>query len=379
MKKKLLFVHSSEILRYKDTFYNTGSFTVKSMKRFTGYFDEVTIGGKITSVDRVLNYTCISNNRLSFFYISWNLKGIYHNIKVLLDHDVVVIRLPDISGLLILLLCLLFNRKVVIEVVGNSFDALRFHSNFGKFIAWPIHIVHKILIYFSKNVTYITFEYLQDIYPTRGVVCDFVPNIIFDDDMYNIDILRNRVDLINNKDSNDTFTIGMIGSYDVLYKGHEDILYIAKELKEKGYNLNIEFVGKGNSSRLKALIDKLGVSDCVSFIGVVPNEELFNWFDRIDFYMQPSRTEAQGRSVVEACSRACPVVCTNIGGMRELITSEYRYDIGDLGKAVEIVIDLIKNKESVILAAQNNFNTAKMFKSSIILDKLWSYYDKIVS
>lgn len=64
------------------------------------------------------------------------------------------------------------------------------------------------------------------------------------------------------------------------------------------------------------------LEDCVSILGAKPHSEVFSWLDSIDIYVQPSFMEGLCRSIVEAMSRACPVICTNVGGNYELVSSD---------------------------------------------------------
>lgn len=68
------------------------------------------------------------------------------------------------------------------------------------------------------------------------------------------------------------------------------------------------------------------LEDCVSILGAKPHSEVFSWLDSIDIYVQPSFMEGLCRSIVEAMSRACPVICTNVGGNYELVSSDCLFE-----------------------------------------------------
>ena len=63
--------------------------------------------------------------------------------------------------------------------------------------------------------------------------------------------------------------------------------------------------------------------DQVIFVGGVPHQRVIELLDESDFYIQPSLTEAFGRSVVEALSRGCICIGSRVGGITELIDDDY--------------------------------------------------------
>lgn len=61
----------------------------------------------------------------------------------------------------------------------------------------------------------------------------------------------------------------------------------------------------------------------------MPHDKIFEWLDTIDIYIQPSYQEGLCRSVVEAMSRACPVICSDACGERELANEKFIFKRGD--------------------------------------------------
>ena len=48
------------------------------------------------------------------------------------------------------------------------------------------------------------------------------------------------------------------------------------------------------------------------------------------------------RSIVEAMSRACPVICTNVGGNYELVSSDCLFEKADYVKLADILEKMVK-------------------------------------
>ena len=96
-------------------------------------------------------------------------------------------------------------------------------------------------------------------------------------------------------------------------------------------------MNKEQLEKRKKLIAELHLEDCVSILGAKPHSEVFSWLDSIDIYVQPSFMEGLCRSIVEAMSRACPVICTNVGGNYELVSSDCLFEKADYVKLADML------------------------------------------
>ena len=74
------------------------------------------------------------------------------------------------------------------------------------------------------------------------------------------------------------------------------------------------------------LAKKYRVENRVKFLGQVPHKEVLKWLDNIDIYIHPSYTEGLCRSIIEAMSRACPIICSDVGGNYELVDKDHAFE-----------------------------------------------------
>lgn len=70
---------------------------------------------------------------------------------------------------------------------------------------------------------------------------------------------------------------------------------------------------------LTAMVDKLGISENIQFIGHHPYPEL--WMATSDIVVQPSLSEGFGMTIAEAMALGKPTIATNSGGPSEIISS----------------------------------------------------------
>ena len=71
------------------------------------------------------------------------------------------------------------------------------------------------------------------------------------------------------------------------------------------------------ATELHSLVDELGITDDVVFVGGVPLEETARFYQAADLLVYPSLNETFGLPILEAMACACPVVTSNTSAMPE--------------------------------------------------------------
>jgi glycosyltransferase involved in cell wall biosynthesis len=212
-------------------------------------------------------------------------------------------------------------KPYVREVVGCSFEALWYHGSWlGKLYAPYSFLRARRLTREAPYVVYVTESFLQKRYPTRGkwINCSDVELDDFDDK-----ILERRLRRIDSKTDGEPLILGTIGAVHVRYKGQEGVIRALAKLRQIGLDgFRYEIVGGGDQSYLRKIARKYGVADQVDFLGRITRKEVFQWLDKIDLYIQPSKTEGLPRALIEAMSRGLPCLGTRVGGIPELLTDE---------------------------------------------------------
>jgi glycosyltransferase involved in cell wall biosynthesis len=221
----------------------------------------------------------------------------------------------------------------LIEVVGNALETSQLHGSWlGKIVGYFEHGLSRFEIRKAKTVVYITENYLQSVYPTdgRSFVCPNV-RVIRISESQMAEQQRARPRTTNPR-------IGLIGSLNVNYKGHDVAIDVLKLLLER-YNLNgatLEFAGGGDPARWQELARQKNVQNQVRIHGAIAaGEAIMRWIDEMDILLQPSLTEGQGRAIIEAMSRGRPVVASNAGGIPELLDGDWMAEPKDVDRIAE--------------------------------------------
>ena len=71
--------------------------------------------------------------------------------------------------------------------------------------------------------------------------------------------------------------------------------------------------GDGTLQAVEYLSEQLGISDSLHLIGAVPKAEVPQWLNKGDIFLNTTRYESFGVSVMEAAAVGLPIVTTNVG------------------------------------------------------------------
>ena len=105
------------------------------------------------------------------------------------------------------------------------------------------------------------------------------------------------------------------------YKNCDGLLRAWKLVRHELAGRQLVIVGAERDGRyaaeLHSLVDELGITDDVVFVGGVPLEETARFYQAADLLVYPSLNETFGLPILEAMACACPVVTSNTSAMPE--------------------------------------------------------------
>ncbi len=273
--------------------------------------------------------------------------------------DLIFARMPSLISDIAIDYARKSNKLYMVEVGGCSWDAYWNHSLLGKLIAPYVYINQKKGIRNASFASYVTEEWLQKRYPTKGEKISasnvYLPKV---EEL----VLEKRMEKIKNGISKNKIVIGTTAAVNVKYKGQEYIIEAISRLNRKGFNFEYELVGAGDNSYLKKIACKFGINDKIKFKGLLLKAEVIEWLDSIDIYAQPSKQEGLPRALVEALSRGCPAIGSTTAGIPELLQSELVFRNGNVAEICQKLSVLVNKKENLIEIAKHNFQEAKKYE-----------------
>jgi glycosyltransferase involved in cell wall biosynthesis len=124
------------------------------------------------------------------------------------------------------------------------------------------------------------------------------------------------------KSNGEGFKILYVGN--LLYlKGIHLALRAFAQFAERYPNAHFTLIGGGpDADWLKVTAAKLGLAKQLTWISSMPREELLNHYVDYDVLLFPSLHDSGGMVVLEALSNGLPVVCLDIGGPGQIVTSD---------------------------------------------------------
>lgn len=314
-------------------------------------------GTVVTEVPNYLSAGVFLKNRIKAYRIIE---------KQIMDSDVVIARLPGFISQVAIAYAKKHNKPYIVELVGCVRDSLNNHSLLGKLMSSYEYIRIKRIISSSDYVMYVTNEFLQKRYPcklgnTIGV-SDVVTSPI------DFDQLENRYVV-----DKDYLAIGTAGAIDVKYKGQEYVIRALGKLKRDGIvRYTYHIAGSGDKTRLEHIAKEERVDDLIVFDGSIPHDNISNWYDSLDLYVQPSLVEGMPRSLLEAMSRGLPCFGSNIGGIPELLPSSSLFEPSSCSEVVELLIKI--DREYLETTAKTCLEKSRQYTPQLLKNRRDAFY-----
>lgn len=274
--------------------------------------------------------------------------------------DMVFLRIPSIISNIAANKCIKIGKPYYAEVGGCAWDSYYNHGIMGKIIAPVMYFSERRTVNNASFVSYVTTNWLQKRYPTTGrsISASNVYLQAFDEKC-----IENRINKYNKVF--DSYRLGTIASVDVRYKGQEYVIRALGKLKKEGIILKYDLVGGGDISFLKKIAQDNNVEDQVRFLGLKLHNEIWSWLDEIDIYIQPSKQEGLPRAMIEAMSRGCLAMGSNVAGIPELIDDDMVFRRGNINNICSIIKLLISERDHKNRIIRN-YEKAKEFDITIL-------------
>ena len=97
----------------------------------------------------------------------------------------------------------------------------------------------------------------------------------------------------------------------------------------------------------EVLAERLGVGDCIEFVGKQPQSQIKDYLSVADLLLLPSQTESFGLAALEAMACEVPVIATRVGGLPEVVEDGecgYLFAVGDVQGMAETAIEILSDE-----------------------------------
>ena len=378
---KGIFCHYLPIYKDKNGEYCSTTLTDSFFSRYFCVVDELIVATRVYPIEKTYeeaHQEKISHNGVKILefpnlstpkgFISDLPKAKKRILKATEDVDIIIIR-GGIIALLGVDAARKLNKPYLVECAGCAWDEYWNYSAFGKIIAPYMEYRSKRDVKNASHVIYVTEKWLQNRYPTNGV-STYASNVILTS--VEEEALEKRIQRISNFDGKN-IKIGTTGGVGNKAKGQQFVIAAMGKLSNK-YNITYELVGSGNKEYLEATAVKFGVRNNVIFKGQLTHNEVLNWLDNLDFYIQPSMQEGLPRSLIEAMSRACPAIGSTTAGIPELLDKEFIFQRGSVENLTNVMEYAFQS--DIYHSAIRNFDKSKEYIIDVLEARRSDIYKK---
>lgn len=158
-------------------------------------------------------------------------------------------------------------------------------------------------------------------------------------------------------------------------KGYDLLVKAAYILKEKGYKFCWYIIGDGTQK--KEIVEecrKYGIEDYVHLLGFKSNP--YAYMKKCDIYVQTSRNEGLGLTVIEAKILEKLIVCTNFSTASSIINDSQDGILCeiDASQIAEAIMILIRNKQKAD-KIQNTLKKETKFDTTGEVEKVYLLFE----
>jgi D-inositol-3-phosphate glycosyltransferase len=160
---------------------------------------------------------------------------------------------------------------------------------------------------------------------------------------------------------------------------HEDVrlIVLGEDAREGGVRDGAE----SEKERLKSVASAAGVRDRVDFVGSVAHHELPYFYAAANVCVMPSYSESFGFVGLEAQACGCPVVASNVSGLRSVVRDEvtgYLIDGHDPAQYAERIGRLLANPELAQQMGRRGRLLAQRFSWTRTADRLEKLFEGVI-
>lgn len=306
-----------------------------------------------------------------------NKSSFWKKVRIIKDQvkqaDCVCVKMSLTNSIIACIFAKFFRKPFMMESAADCYSSIRYHEGIlYKLAALPVDLIVKLEHRMAKHIIYVSKFYLQQKYPSKARQIGCSDAIL---DCPGEEVLNKRLKMIDAHEG--TYVLGLIGSTNATYRGHDILIKAAYLLKKKGYDVKVRFLGGGSKNiKLEELAESLGLKDRVEFGGRLQHEEVLSWIDEIDVLVMPTLAESLGRAVIEAMSRACPVIGSIETALREQIGSDCLAHARNVDEIVFALENIISRKGYAKACACENFYRARKYASDYTYSLRKNFYDE---
>lgn len=159
------------------------------------------------------------------------------------------------------------------------------------------------------------------------------------------------------------------------------VIEVFKRILQEGLEVKLLLVGDGpDRSNAELCARNLGIQDAVRFLG--KQDPVAEILSIADLFLLTSGSESFGLAPLEAMACGVPVVCSDVGGLPELIRGSgagYLCPVGDIEAFAQACTKVLVDDElHAQMAKRAREHAVRHYNTSAIVSQYEAYYEEIV-
>ncbi len=227
----------------------------------------------------------------------------------------------------------------------------------------------------AAAVSYVTESTLQEFYPAQDhAATTHYSSVELEDNQICTDPTErlSRIDQLEQE----TIQVGFVGSLSQGHKLPHVHLQAIADCLQQGLKLHFHIVGDGNRMQsLQDMAHNLGIDEQVSFHGRLQGgQSILDLMDSFDLLLNATAAEGLPRVVIEAMSRGCPCIGSDVGGTCELLDERFLVPPFDPAALSQCIQSVLKDHQVMKQAVQQNLEVAQTYRKSILQERRRLFY-----
>ena len=382
---KLLLTIDSHVYKTPDNRYWCNGITdYNFLKRYLDTFDSIKVFARVKNIaenelgEKVLlsgkNVEICSLpfcRRFKEYIVSFNRynKTIKHEVN---DVDCAILRLPSIISLFTYFVYIKTKKPFAIELVADI-DTGTF-----SIINLILKIMIKKICKKANGVSYVTKQYLQNIYPCKALLDS--KSLSFTENYSSICLENSFFGKPKSFVGKRKFTIVHTSNKsNTTIKGQDVLIKAVGLLVQEGFDIHIKFIGDSEIKNYYFDVARqYNIETRIEFTGLLSSKKKIKEnLQSGDFFVLPTKMEGLPRSIIEAMANGLPVISTNIAGIPELINHKYLCDPNDIQGFAKNIKFFIENPLIAEEESKNNIEIAKEYTEDKLQIRRIRFYSQL--
>ncbi|MGI6324967.1 MAG: glycosyltransferase [Bacilli bacterium] len=380
-----------------------------------GLFTDVytpSVSGVVTSVTMLKN--ALEKLGHQVYIVTANLE----NNKFIYNADEHIIRIPGIKiGIYDYRLTGIYSIKAAKMISKWKLDVIHSHTEFGiggfaRIIAKQLNIplVHTYHTMYEDYIKHVIGGYFSE---ASNKIVEYFTTFLCDKTISELivptpkthDLFKQKYKITRNihvipsgieieRFYKERFSTNVINAYKKDYKLNKDdfiILYLGRLGQEKNIEFMVEnhghlvkydkrfkllIVGDGpEMNKLKELVTKYDITDNVIFTGKIQWDLVPIYYQLADVFVNPSTSETQGLTVIEAMASSKPAICINDPSYNDMVINNYNgLFFNNHKEYLNIMIDLFKHPKKLIELGEKARESVTSYSTTHYAERVLAVY-----